>query len=222
MEAYIGVLIDDLVTKGTQEPYRMFTSRAEYRLLLRQDNADQRLMGKGHKLGLVSGELHERCLEKQAAVAEEINRLESAKVVPDKFHLPLLSRLGIEEMKSPTTLSGLLRRPEITYGRLIEVYNGASVPALVGEQVEIEVKYAAFIERQNQMVARQKKLENYNIPHDFEYKDIPGLSREAAQRLEEVRPVTLGQASRISGLTPSAITILLLLLERRSKQTAGH
>lgn len=222
MEAYIGVLIDDLVTKGVQEPYRMFTSRAEYRLLLRQDNADQRLMGKGHKLGLVSGELHERCLEKQAAVAEEINRLESAKVVPDQSHLPLLSRLGIEEMKSPTTLSGLLRRPEITYGRLIEVYNGASVPALVGEQVEIQVKYAAFIERQNQMVARQKKLENYNIPHDFDYQDIPGLSREVAQRLEEVRPVTLGQASRISGLTPSAITILLLLLERRSKQTAGH
>ncbi len=215
MDAYIGVLIDDLVTKGAREPYRMFTSRAEYRLLLRQDNADQRLMAKGYGLGLVSGDLHERCLEKQFAVKREIERLTSTKVNPDKQSLPMLAQLGINDIKSPTTLAGLLRRPEISYSRLVEVCNGAVVAPLVGEQVEIQIKYAAFIDRQNQMASRHKKLEHCNIPHDFVYEGVSGLTREVVQRLEEVRPATLGQASRISGVTPAAITILLLLIERR-------
>lgn len=219
MDAYIGVLIDDLVTQGTQEPYRMFTSRAEYRLLLRQDNADQRLMGKGHALGLIPRDVHERSLAKQRAVSHEIDRLNATPVVPNQSTLTLLSRMGITDLKSPTTLSGLLRRPEIRYPQLIdtfiEVGPGASVPQEVAERVEIEIKYEAFIQRQNQMVARQKKLENYVIPNDMSYGGIPGLSKEEMQKLDAVQPATLGQAARISGVTPAAVTILMLLLERR-------
>ncbi len=217
MDAYIGVLIDDLVTKGTLEPYRMFTSRAEYRLLLRQDNADARLMHKGHELGLIDKDLFDRCLQKQNAVQNEIQRLRSTTVVPDKESLPLLSQLGIDTMKGPTTLSGLLRRPEITYRQLIDVFHGEEVSDCVGQLVETEVKYEAFIERQNQLVDKQKKLENYVIPFDLDYESIAGLSREEVQKLDAIRPATLGQASRISGVTPAAVTILMLMLERRTR-----
>ncbi len=215
MDSYIGVMIDDLVTKGTQEPYRMFTSRAEYRLILREDNADGRLMAKGYELGLVSKEAHARCLEKYRMVATEITRLSQTQIVPGKTDTSRLSGLGIEELKRPTTLTGLLRRPEITYAGLIEAFNGAEVPQVVGEQVEIQVKYEGFIARQNQMVDKQKKLENVTIPQDFDYEDIPGLSREVVQKLQSVQPVTLGQAARISGITPSAVGVLMLVLERR-------
>ena len=221
MDAYIGVMIDDLVTKGTQEPYRMFTSRAEYRLILRQDNADQRLMGKGHALGLVPAEVYQRCVEKQNAVQKEIDRLDSTSVVPDQDTRPLLAKMGIDELKGPTTLSGLLRRPEIRYRQLLDVFNGAEVPEAVSELVEIEVKYAAFIHRQNQMVAKQKKLENFVVPAELDYAGIPGLSNEEVQKLERIRPTTLGQAARISGVNPSAVTILMLWLDRRSKNNSG-
>ena len=221
MDAYIGVMIDDLVTKGTQEPYRMFTSRAEYRLILRQDNADQRLMGKGHALGLVPAEVYQRCVEKQNAVQKEIQRLDSTSVVPDQDTRPLLAKMGIDELKGPTTLSGLLRRPEIRYRQLLDVFNGAEVPEAVSELVEIEVKYAAFIHRQNQMVAKQKKLENFVVPAELDYAGIPGLSNEEVQKLERIRPTTLGQAARISGVNPSAVTILMLWLDRRSKNNSG-
>lgn len=215
MESYIGVLIDDLVTRGTREPYRMFTSRAEHRLLLRQDNADDRLMKRGFDLGLISREEHERCLEKYASVAGEIARLTAVNVVPGKADSSRLADLGIRDLKRPTTLSGLLKRPEITYGQIIEAFNGASLPRLVGEQVEIQVKYEGFIARQRQMVEKQGKLENYAIPEDFEYQGIPGLSREVEEKLQEIRPLTLGQAARISGVTPSSITLLMVVLERR-------
>ncbi|MDA0691553.1 MAG: tRNA uridine-5-carboxymethylaminomethyl(34) synthesis enzyme MnmG [Nitrospinae bacterium] len=215
MESYIGVLIDDLVTKGTQEPYRMFTSRAEYRLILRQDNADDRLMRRGFELGLISRDEHEGCIEKYASVAREIERLTVTNVVPSKVDLSRLAGLGITDLKRPTTLGGLLRRPEITYGQIIQAFNGASLPRLVGEQVEIQVKYEGFIARQQQMVTKQKKLENYAIPADFDYQGIPGLSREVEQKLKEIRPMTLGQAARISGVTPSSITLLMVLLEQR-------
>jgi tRNA uridine 5-carboxymethylaminomethyl modification enzyme len=218
MDGYIGVLIDDLVTRGTLEPYRMFTSRAEYRLILRQDNADARLMEKGFQLGLVSREDYENCREKQAAVEKELNRLTATVINPDRGNQSLATRLGIE-LKQTTTLSGLLRRPEITYNRLIEVFDGTSISdsrlhGLVAEQVEIQVKYEGFIERQNQMVEKQKKLENIKISPDFEYDGIQGLSREVVQKLEKIRPVTLGQASRISGITPAAISILMIYIER--------
>ncbi len=224
MDAYIGVLIDDLVTQGTKEPYRMFTSRAEYRLLLRQDNADLRLMGKGYELGLIPKEVYQASLDKHRAVANEIDRLNATPVAPNQATLALLSRIGITDLKGPTTLGGLLRRPEIRYPQLIDVFMeagpGASVPENVAEGVEIEVKYEAFIQRQNQMVAKQKKLENYVIPNDMSYAGIPGLSHEEVQKLEAIRPATLGQALRISGVTPAAVSILMLLLERRSASPA--
>ena len=216
MESYIGVMIDDLVTKGTQEPYRMFTSRAENRLLLRQDNADTRLMGKGHELGLVADEIHELCLAKQGAVEKEIKRLNTTRVVPNQEGKELVSKLGVG-LKGPTTLAGLLKRPEVTYDQLIETFNGADVSQLVGEQVEIQIKYEGFIQRQSQVVAKQSKLENIKIPADFEYEGISGLSCEVVQKLEEIRPTTLGQASRISGVTPAAVSIVMLMLKRPTK-----
>ena len=214
MESYIGVMIDDLVTKGTQEPYRMFTSRAENRLLLRQDNADTRLMGKGHKLGLVSDEVYDRCLANQGAVTKEIKRLNTTKVVPNENGRGLASKLGIVNLKNPTTLAQLLKRPEISYDQIIKTFNGASVSQLVGEQVEIQIKYEGFIQRQTQVVANQSKLENQKIPADFEYEGIPGLSCEVVQKLEKIRPATLGQASRISGVTAAAVSIIMLILKR--------
>ncbi|MGY8759834.1 MAG: tRNA uridine-5-carboxymethylaminomethyl(34) synthesis enzyme MnmG [Nitrospinaceae bacterium] len=215
MDSYIGVLIDDLVTKGTKEPYRMFTSRAEYRLILRQDNADERLMQKGYELGLVSKALLEKSMEKYRAVDREIKRLEKTTVAPNPKTLVRLSKLGIQELRNPTTLGGLLRRPEVSHDGLLRAFDGGEVPQLVGEQVEIRVKYEGFINRQNQMVARQKKLEHYRIPDEFEYQGISGLSHEVVQKLEEIRPVTLGQAGRISGITPSAISLIMILLEKR-------
>jgi tRNA uridine 5-carboxymethylaminomethyl modification enzyme len=215
MDSYIGVLIDDLVTKGTQEPYRMFTSRAEYRLILRQDNADERLMKKGHELGLVSESLLKKSMGKYQAVAREITRLEKTTIVPNPETLARLSKLGIQELKNPTTLGGLLRRPKVSHDGLLRAFDGGEVPQLVGEQVEIRVKYEGFINRQNQMVARQKKLEHYRIPDEFEYQGISGLSHEVVQKLEEIRPITLGQAGRISGITPSAISLIMILLEKR-------
>ena len=213
MESYIGVMIDDLVTKGTEEPYRMFTSRAENRLLLRQDNADTRLMEKGHQLGLVSNATYDFCLLKKETVEKEITRLNTTKVVPNEQGKELVSQLGIKSLKTPTTLAGLLKRPEVTYSQIIETFNGASLSKLAGEQVEIQVKYEGFIQRQNQVVSKQKKLENYRIPIDFNYESISGLSCEVVQKLENIRPTTLGQASRISGITPAAVSIIMLMLK---------
>ena len=214
MDSYIGVLIDDLVTKGTLEPYRMFTSRAEYRLILRQDNADERLMQKGHELGLVNKVLLEKCMKKYRSVDREIKRLEETPVAPNPENLIRLSKLGIQELRNPTTLGGLLRRPEVTHDSLLNAFDGQKVPQLIAEQVEIRIKYEGFINRQNQMVARQKKLEHYRIPDNFKYQGISGLSHEVIQRLEEIRPITLGQAGRISGVTPSAISLIMVLLEK--------
>ena len=214
MDSYIGVLIDDLVTKGTLEPYRMFTSRAEYRLILRQDNADERLMQKGHELGLVNKVLLEKCMEKYRYVDREIKRLEETPVAPNSENLVRLSKLGIQELRNPTTLGGLLRRPEVKHDSLLNAFDGEEVPQLIAEQVEIRIKYEGFINRQNQMVARQKKLEHYRIPDNFKYQGISGLSHEVIQRLEEIRPITLGQAGRISGVTPSAISLIMILLEK--------
>ncbi|MBT3517398.1 MAG: tRNA uridine-5-carboxymethylaminomethyl(34) synthesis enzyme MnmG [Nitrospina sp.] len=212
MESYIGVMIDDLVTKGTEEPYRMFTSRAENRLLLRQDNADTRLMGKGHQLDLVSNATYDFCLLKKETVEKEIKRLNTTKVVPNEQGKELVSQLGVKSLKTPTTLAGLLKRPEVTYSQIIETFNGASLSKLAGEQVEIQVKYEGFIQRQNHVVSKQKKLENYRIPIDFNYESISGLSCEVVQKLESIRPTTLGQASRISGITPAAVSIIMLML----------
>ncbi len=218
MDAYLGVMIDDLVTKGTEEPYRMFTSRAEYRLVLRQDNADVRLMHKGHDLGLIHRDTFDLSVEKSKRVAEEIERLKSSPVIPNEEHRRLLATLGIHDLKGPTTLAGILRRPEINYDRIVSAYGDTGLPSVEREQVEIQIKYESFIERQNLLVNKQKKLENYVIPEGFDFTGLPGLSNEVVQKLDRIRPATLGQASRISGVTPTAVQLLLLHLERSHRQ----
>jgi len=170
-------------------------------------------MGKGHALGLVSSETYNLCLSKKDAVEKEIKRFNSTKVIPNKQGKEFASRLGILNLKTPTTLAGLLKRPEITYDQIIKTFNGSSLPNLVGEQVEIQIKYEGFIQRQNQVVSKQKKLENYRIPTSFKYQGIPGLSCEVVQKLEQIRPTTLGQASRISGVTPAAVSIIMLMIK---------
>ena len=160
-------------------------------------------------------------MKKYRAVDREIKRLEETAVVPNPQTLVRLSILGIHELRNPTTLVGLLRRPEVSHNGLLKAFNGGEIEQLVGEQVEIRVKYEGFITRQNQMVARQKKLESYRIPDEFQYQGISGLSHEVVQKLEEIRPVTLGQAGRISGITPSAISLIMLLIEKSGRRTAG-
>jgi tRNA uridine 5-carboxymethylaminomethyl modification enzyme len=211
-DAYIGVLIDDLVTKGTREPYRMFTSRAEYRLLLRHDNADDRLMETGHKIGLVKEQQHRIFLRKQKQIEDEIKRLRTTRVKAET-----LNKRGIlfSEETTDQTLEQLLKRPELDY-ELIEQLS-CSEEALSGEvknRVEIEVKYEGYIRRQLKEVDRFKKMENRKIPSQFNYDGVIGLSNEVREKLNYIRPVSVGHASRISGITPAAVSLLLVALER--------
>jgi len=213
-EAYIGVLIDDLVTKGTREPYRMFTSRAEYRLLLREDNADLRLMEKGYRLGLVDEETYRRMLKKREMISREIERLGEIKLRPTPGVNDKLRSLGTAPIRSPITLEDLLRRPEVRYEDL-KVFDPEpnNLPPEVVEQIEIEVKYAGYIKKQEELVEKFRKMERIRIPEGMDY-DLPGLSREIREKLSKIRPTTLGQASRISGVTPAAISILMVQLKR--------
>jgi tRNA uridine 5-carboxymethylaminomethyl modification enzyme len=214
-EAYIGVLIDDLVTKGTREPYRMFTSRAEYRLILREDNADLRLMDKGHLLGLVDDETYRAFRKKKEAIAHELERLKTIKIRPMPGINDKLRELGSNPIKNITTLEELLRRPELTYQSLKVFYSSPdSVPLEVSEQVELEVKYAGYIKKQEELVERFRRMEQVRIPEDMSYRDTPGLSNEIREKLSAIRPMTLGQATRISGVTPAAISILMVQLKR--------
>jgi tRNA uridine 5-carboxymethylaminomethyl modification enzyme len=213
-EAYIGVLIDDLVTKGTSEPYRMFTSRAEYRLLLRQDNADLRLMERGHGLGLISGEQFDSFLKKKQSIEAEIKRIQSARLQPAAVN-PFLTGLGGAPVKEPVSLYQLLKRPEVRYENLRELsppHNQLSRDVM--RQVEIQVKYEGYIRRQSEQAEKFKKIEEKNIPEGFLYRGMNGLSREIAEKLEEVRPLNFGQAGRIPGVTPAAISILMVAVER--------
>jgi tRNA uridine 5-carboxymethylaminomethyl modification enzyme len=209
-EAYIGVLIDDLVTKGTKEPYRMFTSRAEYRLLLRQDNADLRLMEKGHDLGLINKKQFNALTKKKAAIEAELKRIKSTRVKP-KIINPVLNRLGGSPIKEAATLYQLLKRPEVKYVNIAEVApsdNGMSQDVI--NQVEIQSKYKGYVQRQAELAEKFKKFEEKIIPEGFVYKGINGLSKEIVEKLEEVRPLNLGQASRIPGVTPVAISLLMI------------
>jgi tRNA uridine 5-carboxymethylaminomethyl modification enzyme len=214
-EAYIGVLIDDLVTKGTQEPYRMFTSRAEYRLILREDNADLRLMDKGHRLGLVDDETYNAFRKKKETITHELKLLREIKIRPTTGINDKLRELGSNPIKNVTTLEELLRRPEITYQDL-KTFDPSSdsVSMEVSEQVELEIKYAGYIKKQEELVERFRRMEQVRIPEDMSYQDTPGLSNEIKEKLSTIRPMTLGQATRISGVTPAAISILMVQLKR--------
>ena len=210
--SYIGTLIDDLVTKGTNEPYRMMTSRSEFRLILRQDNADLRLTPVGYTCGLVSEERYQAFLTKKAAEEAENARLEATHLSPDAVN-PLLDSLGLERVKSGVSLGDLLRRPQITYTDLIPIdLRRPDLPAEVIKTVETDVKYAGYIKRELAEVERQKKLEDKFIPEDMDYGKIKGLRLEAGQKLAKLRPATVGQASRISGVSPADISVLLLYL----------
>lgn len=214
-QAYIGVLIDDLVTKENHEPYRMMTSRAEYRLLLRQDNADLRLRRIGHDIGLVSDGEYEHLLEKEAQINAEIERLEKATIGGTPKVQELLARYESTPLKSGTTLAELIKRPELDYEKLAEVdENRPELAFDVQEQVNIEIKYEGYIKRQMQQVAQFKKLEGKKLPENFDYAQVNSLRKEAVQKLNKIQPSTIGQASRISGVSPADISVLMVYLER--------
>ena len=215
-QAYIGVLIDDLVTKENHEPYRMMTSRAEYRLLLRQDNADIRLRKIGHEIGLVSDEEYEHLLRKMDDIQSEIKRLEKTVIgVSDRVQM-FLEKYGSTLLKSGITLAELVKRPELDYVKLAELDEGRpELPDDVREQVNIEIKYEGYIKRQMQQVAQFKKLEDKKLPEDFDYSEVNSLRREAVQKLNKVQPATIGQASRISGVSPADISVLLVHFTRK-------
>ena len=217
-QAYIGVLIDDLVTKENHEPYRMMTSRAEYRLLLRQDNADIRLRKIGHEIGLVSDEEYEHLLRKMDDIQSEIKRLEKTVIgVSDRVQM-FLEKYGSTLLKSGITLAELVKRPELDYDKLAELDEGRpELPDDVREQVNIEIKYEGYIKRQMQQVAQFKKLEDKKLPEDFDYSEVNSLRREAVQKLNKVQPATIGQASRISGVSPADISVLLVHFARKQQ-----
>ncbi|MGC8491012.1 MAG: tRNA uridine-5-carboxymethylaminomethyl(34) synthesis enzyme MnmG [Syntrophobacteraceae bacterium] len=214
-EAYMAVMIDDLVTKGTNEPYRIFTSRSEYRLLLREDNADLRLLEKGFELGLHERSVYRELVERREAVRAELDRLRRTFVRPSAQVSEMLARKGSNPIEEPATLDKLLKRPELSYSD-VEALSGtvSQICQRVREQVEIECKYEGYLRRQETEVSRFRQMEQIGIPAEFPYDRVPGLSNELRQKLEEVRPVSVGQASRIPGMTPAAISILLVFLKR--------
>ncbi len=213
-EAYIGTLIDDLVTKGTNEPYRMMTSRSEYRLLLRQDNADLRLTEYGYKIGLISQERYEKFLKKKEQINEEIERLKKLVFPPSEAVLAVLKDLGCTPITTGIHADELLKRPEVTYEALEAVDNDRpKLPKDVCQQVEISIKYEGYISRQLAQAEQFSKLENKKLPTDIDYTKIEGLRLEARQKLDKIRPVSLGQASRISGVSPADIAVLLIYLK---------
>lgn len=218
-EAYIGVLIDDLVTKNITEPYRVLTSRAEYRLVLRHDNADLRLTEIGWSIGLVSDERYEAFLAKKRSIAKELKRWESILVSPaDPRVNQVLAQKGSSPLKQPATLASLLKRPELSYADLEGLAGDEAVAPEVKEQVEIQVKYEGYIKKQMQQIERFNKMESKRLPPDLDYGSITGLSLEAREKLAEIRPQSLGQASRIAGVSPADINVLLVYLEQRRRK----
>lgn len=218
-EAYIGVLIDDLVTKGTDEPYRMMTSRAEYRLHLRQDNADVRLTPKGYKIGLIKEDRYEKFLMKQKSISKEIERLKSKTVPPSEKVNNFLKKYESSQIGTGIKLYDLLKRPEITYEALKEIDSEIpDLPRSFAEQVSVSIKYEGYIAKQLQQITHFKKMEQKMIPEDIDYNQIPGLRIEARQKLSRQRPSSVGQASRISGVSPADISVLLIYLSAKWKR----
>ncbi len=213
---YIGVLIDDLTTRGTNEPYRMFTSRVEYRLVLREDNADRRLAPIGYRLGLLPAERYQKAKDKYARVDEEIERLKGLRLYPTKETNEKLKGLGIGEIHKPTSLAELLRRPMVSYETLARHFLDRALEDFEErEAVEIEIKYEGYIEEEKRLVAQFSELESFRIPENFDYSRVPSLRLEEVEKLSAVRPLTLGQASRIPGVRPAAIQVLLIYLKER-------
>ena len=221
-EAYIGVLIDDLVTKGTNEPYRIMTSRAEYRLLLRQDNADLRLTPIGRKIGLVDEARWQRFTQKREAIEAALNLLKETIVNPNQETLQLLAGAGIGEIKNSQRLYDLLRRPEVSYDLLQPLFSLPVLPDEVKQQVETAITYDGYIQKQLEQVARMEKLENKKIPAELDYEDVPNLRDEAREKLQLVKPMSLGQAGRISGVSPADVSVLMIYLEQRQRLEAGR
>ena len=218
-EAYIGVLIDDIVTKGTNEPYRMMTSRAEYRLLLRQDNADLRLTEKGHEIGLISDERYEEFKKKKANIEKEIERLKETTIKPTEKVNKFLKENNSSEIEAGVKLSELLKRTELTYNKLAEIdENRPELKKAEKEQVEIQIKYEGYIKLQQKQVEEFKKLENKLLSEDIDYNQIKGISLEARQKLNLRKPTSIGQASRISGISPADISVLLIYLEQHKEK----
>ena len=218
-DAYIGVLIDDLVTKGVNEPYRVLTSRAEYRLILRQDNADLRLTDMGHRIGLISDDRYRKFTEKKKMIDDEIERLQSAKITPTAGVNEILNRLDTAPINTPSTLAELIKRPELDYDKVkILDENRQPLPKDVIEQVEISIAYEGYIKRQIAQVEQFKKMENKRIPTDLDYDGVYGLSFEGREKLKKLKPMSIGQASRISGVNPSDITVLMIYLETKRRK----
>ena len=221
-QAYIGVLIDDLVTKGTNEPYRMMTSRAEYRLLLRHDNADLRLTGIGYDVGLASQERYDRMEKKRSGMVEGLELLKKRMMAPSAALTALLQNLNQAAPKSSVPVSELLKRPGIVYADLRKLDD--SLPSFaqdVVEQIEIELRYGGYIERQNRQVQRLLRMESHTISADFDYGAVNGLSTEAVEKLTRIHPQTLAQAGRISGVSPADVAVLMICLERIRRETKG-
>ena len=217
-EAYIGVLIDDLVTKGTNEPYRMMTARAEYRLTLRQDNADLRLTEKGYKIGLVTEERYQKTMKKKELIEKELERLKKVVVTPTKEINDFLNKLGSAPIKISHSLYDLIKRPEISYEALREIDpERQPLPREIRMQVEIQIKYEGYIKKQMMQIEQFKKLEKKKLPEDLDYSQIKGLSNEAVQKLNKIKPDSVGQASRISGVSPADINVLLIYLEQKRR-----
>jgi len=215
-EAYIGILIDDLVTKGVDEPYRMFTSRAEHRLLLREDNADLRLREIGYNAGLVSEEDHSSYIDKKNRIDDELNRLENKKIYPSTVINNIVTKLNSSSLKKPHLLKDLLKRPEIRYEELsfIDTESTKMIDSDIRSQIEMQIKYEGYIKIQTEHAEKFKKLENVIIPDSFSYENIPGLSREIIQKLSRIKPSSIGQAGRVSGVTPAAISVIMVYLRK--------